>query len=282
MNWRPILRCGVVPLLVGTGILAWAAPSGAATAKGTPTATGTRSGVRPLVPVTPRVHGLGRSGIESSLNWAGYAVTGPKISSVSGSWHQPPASCPKNKTQLDATWVGIDGFASSDHTVEQIGTDSDCTKVRRSKTGAPFYYAWYEMYPASAVILPTATYPVHAGDAISASVTVSGSAYTLTLDDAGRWHYSVTQTPGVHPLDVSAEWITEAPTLCVSRCAVSQLADFGALSLTGAYANGLPISSPSFASTQIDMANRSGHKAKALTSALLAGGTAFTITWVHK
>ena len=82
-----------------------------------------------------------------SLDWAGYAVTGAVVTTVSGSWVQPAATCPGTKATESAFWVGIDGFAATDPTVQQIGTDSDCIKGSKKKPGGPSYYAWYEMYP---------------------------------------------------------------------------------------------------------------------------------------
>jgi Peptidase A4 family len=250
---------------------------------GTPSgALGSAASARgPVVPVSPR-HQIGRSGLENSLNWAGYAVTGTTMTSVSGSWVVPTATCKKNNTQLDSTWVGIDGFEPSDPAVEQIGTDSDCAKTRGAHRGTPVYYAWFELYPAGAVLLPQASYPVAPGEQISGSVAVSGSTFLLTLTN-GVWHYSTSQTSSGRPQDASAEWITEAPTNCRSSgCIVVQLTDFGALSFSGAQADGQAIGSPSFTSTQIDMANRSGRKLRAVTSALTAGGTAFIVTWLRK
>ena len=152
----------------------------------------------PVEPVSPR-HVFGRTGLENSLNWAGYAVTGTPISVVSGSWVVPAATCPKNATQLDSTWVGVDGFASSDPTVEQIGTDSDCSKTKRAHQGSPTYYAWYEMYPAGAVLLPQANFPVAPGELISGSVTVTGSSYTLVITN-GVWRATLAnQTSTGHP-----------------------------------------------------------------------------------
>lgn len=62
----------------------------------------------------------------SSSIWAGYAVTGAagSFTSVSASWTQPTASCAAG-SQYTAFWVGLDGYASK--TVEQIGTEADCT-----------------------------------------------------------------------------------------------------------------------------------------------------------
>ncbi len=276
MSRRRVLAPIVVLALVLPGAaLADTAVGAAADTAGPSTIT------HPALPASPRLS-LGRTGLESSLNWAGYAVTGTTMSSVSGSWVVPSASCPKNATQEDSTWVGIDGFASTDPSVQQIGTDSDCAKTKRSHVGTPLYFAWYEMYPASAVLLPQSLYPVAPGEVISGSVTLSGSTYTLSLTN-GVWHFSTNQTPSSRLLNASAEWITEAPTHCTgSSCAVFQLADFGVLAFTNALADGQAITSRTFTSTQIDMANKSGKKLKARTSALGPGGSSFTVTWLHK
>jgi hypothetical protein len=239
-------------------------------------ATSTR---HPVIPASPR-HANGRTGEQNSLNWAGYAVTGTTFSSVSATWVVPTASCTKNATQLDSTWVGLDGFAASDPTVEQIGTDSDCVKTRGRHSGTPIYYAWLEMFPKPTQLLPLSIYP---GEVISGSVTVSGSTYTLTLTN-GVWTYPVSFTPAGPFQNSSAEWITEAPTRCSvsGACSIVPLADFGQIVFSGALANGQPISSHSFTSTEIDIANRSGKKVRARTSNLSLDGSAFTITWLHK
>jgi hypothetical protein len=239
-----------------------------------------RAALHPVLPVTPR-HAIGRSGLEDSLNWAGYAVTGTTMTSVSGSWIVPTVTCRKNTTQLDSTWVGLDGFASSDPTVEQIGTDSDCAKTRGSHHGTPTYYVWYEMYPAGAV-LPVG-YPVAPGELISGTVTATGpTTYSLSLTN-GAWHFSVGNltSPG-QPQNASAEWITEAPSNCrASGCTVVPLPNFGILQFGSAQANGKPIDSSSFTSTEIDMSNKNGKKLRAKTSNL-SGGDAFTVSWLHK
>ena len=53
--------------------------------------------------------------------------------------------------------MGLDGDGTN--TVEQIGTDADCS------SGKPVYYAWYEMYPKFPVNLSLTINP---GDTISA------------------------------------------------------------------------------------------------------------------
>lgn len=225
---------------------------------------------------------VGRPGASShSTNWAGYAATGPVFNAVSGSWIQPAVSC-ANKVTQSAFWVGIDGFGPTDPTVQQIGTDSDCTKGNRRNPGGPSYYAWFEMFPSSLVVLDTATYPVVAGDAMSAGVTRVGSRYQLTLTDAGHWSFATVQSAPTAPLDASAEWIVEAPTACTgSGCRPVGLADFGSVGFTGATANGRPINAPGTTADQIDMTrNKKGTILKASTSPLGPGGTGFGVTWV--
>ena len=234
----------------------------------------------PLIPApapTPGT-GAGQSGAQSSSNWAGYAVTGATFSSVSGSWGQPAAICTTNKSALAAFWIGLDGDAASDPTVEQIGTDSDCTKGKAS--GGPSYYAWFEMYPAPPVVLSPRFYPVGPGDAISASVSVDGSGYLLQLYDAGRWSYSSVQTPSTRPRDASAEWIAEAPSTCRASCKVAPLADFGAIGFSGARAGGFPIST--LPNSRITMTSGNGKKIKAEASGLTSAGTAFAVVWKHR
>ena len=79
----------------------------------------------------------------TSTNWSGYAVTGPdgSVTDVKGSWKVPDVVCssPGTPNSYASFWVGIDGYGSN--TVEQIGTDSDCSG------GNAVYYAWYEFYP---------------------------------------------------------------------------------------------------------------------------------------
>jgi len=224
------------------------------------------------------------NGASKSTNWAGYAVTGTSVTSVTGSWVEPSVTCPGTKVEQAAFWVGIDGFAATDPTVQQIGTDSDCTKKVKKVLGGPSYYAWFEMYPSALVVLPSATYPVSPGDVISASVTADGSSYVLAMSDSGRWSYSTTQTSATTtPLNASAEWIAEAPTLCTKgKCKVVSLADFGSVPFSGATANGVAIDGAGLNENQITMTRTlTSKKDKASTSALGASGESFTVTWVH-
>jgi hypothetical protein len=232
------------------------------------------------VTLNPTAKGKTSGGTQTSLDWAGYAVTGTTFTNVSGAWTQPVATCSANKVEQAAFWVGMDGYSESDPTVQQVGTDSDCTKAKGK--GVPSYYAWYQMYPASDVVLAPSLYPVAPGDAISASVSLSGSDYVLHVADGTKWTFTTTQAPSTKPLNSSAEWIVEAPSSCSkSKCKVLPLTNFGSLGFSHASANGEAISAPAFTNYQINMTLKNPKKLKAQTSALTGGGSGFTVSWLH-
>lgn len=214
-------------------------------------------------------------GTASSLNWAGWAVSGGTFSRVAGSWVQPHATkCPAKTSEGAAFWVGIDGLAKKDKTVEQTGTDSDCV------AGSPSYYAWYQMYPKAAVFLSQSTYPVVPGETIAAQVSASGKTFTLaitaTSGGVSQWHYSTKQTVTTLPAESSAEWITEAP--CVgSPCTDVPLSDFASVNFSGLSVTG---KATKVTQTEITMKTSSG-VVRAKPSALSPSGTAFKVTWEH-
>lgn len=202
-----------------------------------------------------------------STNWSGYAVTGSNgaFTSVSASWTQPTATC-RRGNQYAAFWVGLDGYSSN--SVEQTGTDSDCSG------GTPDYYGWYEMYPAYPVYYTNTVKP---GDAMSASVTFSGTdTYTLVLTDSTQgW----TQTQTINESGFarsSAEVITEAPC-CTASGGILPLADFGTIHYTVSSANGTSMGTQS--PTQIIMIDNSGRQ-KDSTSSMSSSG-AFSNTWIR-
>ncbi len=279
MRTPKLLATGAGLLLVGSGLLAFGSTTAAVAAV---------KGQVPMEPASPVHLGGSRHGhttsnaTQSSLDWAGYAVTGSVYSDVAGSWREPVATCPRNHAQQAAFWVGIDGFASSDPTVEQIGTDSDCTRGRGRRGGGPSYYAWYQMFPQSVVVLPGSSYPVAPGDSISSRVSVSGLVYTLTISDAAKWIFSTNQRSSSRPENASAEWIAEAPTSCAgARCKPVALADFGSMAFTGASANHQAISAPGFTHYQITMTTKGAKIIKAQPSVLAFGGSVFSVAWLH-
>jgi hypothetical protein len=134
-------------------------------------------------------------------NWAGYIAPGSngQFTTVTASWVEPSVTCLKD-ADLYAPWVGIDGYG--DTTVEQTGVQTACS------TGSPKYSAWYEMYPAAPVYYSN---PVSANDAFTATVTSSGSSFTLTIKDTTKgWTKTTTKTLSSAE-HLSAEAVIEAP-----------------------------------------------------------------------
>jgi Peptidase A4 family len=219
---------------------------------------------RPAVrgPVADPRHSFGRS---TSTNWSGYDVTGSGATHVVGSWKAPAVTCSPGENSWSSPWVGIDGDTSN--TVEQIGTDSDCV------SGAPRYYAWYEMYPKSLVQL---SMPVTPGHSYTGEVTaLAGGQYVLKLtDDSAKASFTTTQT-NKRARQASIEWIMEGPSSGV-------LSDFGSVSFTnpGGTINGQTAALGAFAGTDpITMVTNQG-VARAVPSAI-AGNSSFSVTWQH-
>ncbi|SRR5581483_5330642 len=205
--------------------------------------------------------GKGSVFADQSSNWSGYAVTGGTnaFNSVSASWTEPSVSC--SGRAFSSFWVGLDGFNSQ--SVEQTGTDSDCGAFGGAK-----YYGWYEMFPAAPVNFSN---PVSPGDSMSASVTVSGDNYTLSLTDNTKgWNQTIHQTQSGLS-NSSAEVITEAPS---SGSGVLPLADFHTVNYSGASDNGSSMGSQN--PTQIIMVGNNGDKD---STSGISGGS-FSNTWI--
>lgn len=198
----------------------------------------------------------------TSTNWSGYASTSGPFTSVSASWVQPTGTCTSEST-YSAFWVGLDGDGSN--TVEQTGSEVDCSG------GSPVYYAWYEMYPQSSVNYAN---PVDPGDVFTASVTASGSNYTLTLTDATqRWTQTQHKTLAGSERH-SAEVIAEAPC-CTGSGGILPLTDFGTVNFTSAKADGSALGN--FRPEKIKMETTGGVlEAK---PSKLSSGEDFSVVW---
>src|SRR5579871_2093153 len=197
----------------------------------------------------------------TSSNWSGYAVTGSKYTSVSASWTEPSVSC--SGTAYSSFWVGLDGDTSN--TVEQTGTDADCSG------STPQYYAWYEMYPKYPVNLKGTVLP---GDHLSASVPTDDKGnFTLTITDSTQGWTNTTNAKLRGASLASAEVIAEAPS---SRSGVLPLANFGTVNFTGATANGAAMNTLS-GLDPITM--QSGSTVKAQPSGMSNGS--FSVAWKH-
>jgi hypothetical protein len=220
-------------------------------------------------------HGVPRiraDGTASSTNWSGYAVASGTYTDVKGSWVEPTATCSRRSTAYSSFWVGLDGYNSN--SVEQLGTDSDCSR------GTPTYYGWYEMYPNPSIELSPSQYPVTHGDTLTAEVKYNGNkTYTLSISSSRGWNFSTTQSGSFS--NSSAEWIAEAPSSCGVTCSVLPLANFGTMNFSSSTTNGATIGSyGSNVWEEITMTTSSG-TVKAQPSALNGTGDGFSDTWHH-
>jgi hypothetical protein len=209
-------------------------------------------------------HKFGRG---TSTNWSGYAAGGSGASHVIGSWTQPPASCSPAENSWSSPWVGIDGDSSN--TVEQIGTDTDCSN------GVPSYYAWYEMYPKPLVVI---NIPVSPGNSFTGEVTYlpSSRAFALKLTNTSTGNTFQTTQGSKKARRTSVEWVMEGPSSGL-------LTNFGTVGFTAASATigNQTGNLGSFSNAQpITMVTQQGTQ-RAVPSAVSGGGTSFDVRWQH-
>jgi hypothetical protein len=242
---------GGAALLVGLA----AAPATAATAAAAPAAhpAPAHGSFAPFHGQLIHSHRVGGTFNQNGYNWSGYAATGSGFTSVSANWVEPTVTC-NSANDLYAPWVGIDGYGSN--SVEQTGVATDCS------SGRPVYQAWYEMYPANPVYYSNA---VSGGDSFTASVTRSGTTYTLKITDNTKG-WTKTTSKSYRGSNASAEFILESPTAAYPR--------FGTVTFTNALINGKALSS--FNPVALDASNGGGYEDH--TSAI-SGGTTFSVTY---
>lgn len=209
----------------------------------------------------------------ASWNWTGYADESTKhgtFTKVAGTWTTPAVTCSKEDT-IVSEWVGLDGATSA--TVEQDGTIGWCFE------DTAFYYTWYEMYPGNTVDVGSSLQP---GDKITASVTRSGTSYTLKVTDATDTanSFSVKKTCAAATcLDTSAEWVTERPSFSIG---IAPLADYGTWKLTNGTetAGGKAGTIGSYATVvNLVMVDATDQYTLATSSSLTSGKNGFTTTW---
>jgi hypothetical protein len=211
-----------------------------------------------------------------SANWAGYAVTGASYRRVTGSWVVPQGRCTAGSPTASATWVGLGGFKPESGSVEQIGTQFECTD-----SGSPRYAAWYELLPAASVTIPMKVRP---GDTVSASVTVVRTHVSVVLRNrttgerfAKRLHMSA-------PDVTSAEWIVEAPSACTRTggCDVLPLSDFGSTPFSHVSATSTDghTGNPADAAWSATALTLSHSGASGIPSGLSSQGSSFSVTYL--
>jgi len=164
----------------------------------------------------------------ASLNWSGYAVSAPDVTSVSATFTVPEVGPPGSIGGLPpnfSAWVGIDGYTSG--TVEQTGIAGSWD----DKTGTASYSAWWEMYPRSSSTIKKMT--VSAGDSITASVTYNGrTSFTLSIaDNTTGESFSTTVSAPAGGSKIaersSAEFVVERPaTISKGYLTILPLATF--------------------------------------------------------
>lgn len=228
-----------------------------------------------------------------SANWSGYAVTGAsrpaRFHRVAGTWVQPSGRCVAGQETYAVTWVGLGGFNRGSRALEQAGTAVDCTPGGRAA-----YSAWYELVPAAPVTLRLHISP---GETIGASVAQKRGKTIMQVRDltSGATRTVVRTTPA--PDLSSAEWIVEAPSICLTarRCTPLPLTDFGTVqfsnaSLTTAKSRRDAIDTASLKVTKLELRDYSKGvpgprvstavtQATGIPSELSTAGNAFTVTW---
>ncbi len=179
-----------------------------------------------------------------SLNWSGYAVSGPagSVTSVTGTWIVPTVTPTKGGYSYVAFWAGIDGYSSS--TVEQAGVMA----VSNGKTVS--YSAWYEFYPAASVTISSVV--VSPGDSVTVTVSyLAGNKFSVLLtDNTNGQSFTISDTINGAARS-SAEWIVERPSIGGS---ITKLANFGTATFSECSPTGSGLSSP----ISITMVNNRG------------------------
>jgi hypothetical protein len=171
-----------------------------------------------------------------SLNWSGYAVSVPDVTSVTGTFNVPTVGAPGNVGGLPtdvSVWVGIDGYTSG--TVEQVGVSGSYDDA----TSTASYYAWWELYPRFS--MPIRAMPVNAGDTMTAIVTyLGGGSFQLSIEDTTSSHsFSIVAHAPVNgpkaAVRDSAEWVVErAATISKGYLTILPLATFSDVTITDA------------------------------------------------
>jgi hypothetical protein len=219
-------------------------------------------------------------------------VVATSFSSVSGSWVAPRANCSTEQATgptASAFWVGLGGNATTSNALEQAGTEADC-----GAAGAR-YFAWYELVPAGSVQVPLT---VEAGNTISATVGVAGTKVTVVLRNVTLGKSFSKTLSMANPDTSSAEWIAEAPSVCLSNggyggCRQQALTDFGTVRFSHASTvsagHSGSISDPSWSGSPVALQGSGGtgyggfgyerSLAEALPGSLSAGGSAFAVSW---
>lgn len=212
----------------------------------------------------------------NSTEWAGYVVqtcTNPPIgaivTNVSASWVVPTATC-YGLNNIADIWVGLDGWAQASNSIEEIGTEIDC-----SVSGPATYSAYLDMYPYAVFPISIVINP---GDTIYATVTSGGGHFFLTIRDAtdGQYFSSIQNNGQAH--QSSAEWVV-GPSPFHPNVA---LTDFGTVTFWNAnvifYGTSASINGGYWEHNQLILRNAQGAVIGG-TTGLNAGGAGFNVVF---
>ena len=166
----------------------------------------------------------------NSRNWSGYAdqaCGSCKLRFVNVSFSAPSINCKgvtTNGTVAASFWDGLDGFAKTSTTVEQVGVVALCNLT------TPVYIAFFEMFPHLPFMFTITGFG--AGDAVNVSVYFDGTAYHIAFNDytQGVFMNTVQKCPsGSVCQNNSAEVIAEDPLIVPSTGSpfFAPLAPFG-------------------------------------------------------
>ena len=217
----------------------------------------------------------------ATTNWSGYVGRSSKaFSCIQGSWTLPKLTCPTTGSASLSIWVGFDGEnGPSRATLEQIGTNTDCTG------GEARTFAWFEILPRDRFERELNLF-LAPGDRIVASIEFVGKSYHLVIEDltTGVADDTVERSPNSRRL--TAEWIVEAPTVgCPNNCQIAALLRFSPVSFSAADAvlSGRtgPIADARWTRVRLDLEARSG-LVKARTGDLSKDGMSFSVVWHHR
>ena len=156
----------------------------------------------------------------SSYNWSGYVNFSGASAYSSASYYyvysdfivpvarQPFGTC-TGGWDWGSTWVGIDGWGSSDVLQAGVEFDAYCSIF----SSAPYYSPWYEWFPYGETRITNL--PIAPGDEYFVEVwstsATQGYAYLVNENTNQAVSIGFTAPAGTRLVGNSAEWITERP-----------------------------------------------------------------------
>jgi hypothetical protein len=206
------------------------------------------------------------SGVNTSLNWAGYVAASGSYNGIGASWTIPTVT--GTSTSADAAWIGIGGVNSQD--LIQTGT-----QAINEGNGSVNYIAWYELLPADMIQIPLA---VTSGNSVTVFLAEnSGNLWTINFHN-NTTNQNYTTTVKYVSSNSSAEWIEEMPTLAGSNSFIP-LDNFGSVQFSGGYVtqNGNTLNILQSGAEPLTMAN-SNNQALAVPSSLDSSGSDFSVS----